>query len=117
VAKLGETSVNIWEIRDRPILLDNVFIPPFDGPGASTSKCLEPEKIRGRRRMIATRTVNARVALDTIVARLNIERFCKLFPDESDETKRHMLVRLIAEEKTKLYALVASPACSDFGWE
>jgi hypothetical protein len=60
--------------------------------------------------MIATRTVNARVALDTIVARLNIERFCKLFPDESDETKRHTLVRLITEEKAKQYALVAKPA-------
>jgi hypothetical protein len=54
--------------------------------------------------------MNARVALDTIVARLNIERFCKLFPDESDETKRHTLARLIAEEKAKLYALGASPA-------
>ena len=59
--------------------------------------------------MIA-RTINARVALDTIVARLNIERFCKLFPDESDQTKRHTIVRLIAEEKAKLYALVGSPA-------
>jgi hypothetical protein len=64
----------------------------------------------GMARMIAARTVNARIALDTVVARLNIERFCKLFPDESDETKRHTLVRLIAEEKAKLYALVASPA-------
>jgi hypothetical protein len=60
--------------------------------------------------MIATRRVNARVALDTIVARLNIERFCKLFPAESDETKQHTLVRLIAEEKAKLCALVALPA-------
>jgi len=65
--------------------------------------------------MIATRTVReTRVALDTIVARLNIERFCKLFPDESDETKRHTLVRLIAEEKAKLYALGASPAMQSF---
>ena len=56
--------------------------------------------------MINTRTV----ALDTIVARLNIERFCKIFSDEVDETKRHTLGHLIAEEKAKLYALVASPA-------
>jgi hypothetical protein len=61
--------------------------------------------------MIATQTVSdARVALDTIVARLNIERFCKIFSDEADEAKRHTLARLIAEEKIKLYALVASPA-------
>jgi len=61
--------------------------------------------------MTTTRTVSdARIAPDTIVARLNIERFCKIFPDESDETKRHTLVRLISEERAKLCALVASPA-------
>jgi hypothetical protein len=61
--------------------------------------------------MITTCTVsNARVALDTIVARLNVERFCKLFSDEADETKRRTLVQLIAEERAKLGALVALPA-------
>ena len=61
--------------------------------------------------MITTCTVSGtRVALDTIVARLNVERFCKIFSDEADETKRRTLVQLIAEEKTKLHALVASPA-------
>jgi hypothetical protein len=52
----------------------------------------------------------SKVSLDAIVARLNIERFCKIFPGEADETKRNMLVRLIAEEKAKLCALVAVPA-------
>ena len=62
------------------------------------------------RNMITTRTVtDTRVALDTIVARLNIERFCKIFSGEADETKRHTLGRLIAEEKAKLYTLVATP--------
>ena len=61
--------------------------------------------------MITTCTVlGTRVALDTIVARLNVERFCKIFSDEADETKRRTLVQLIAEEKTKLHALVALPA-------
>jgi len=60
--------------------------------------------------MITTCAISdARVALDAIVARLNIERFCKMFSYESDETKRHTLVRLIAEEKAKLNTLVASP--------
>jgi hypothetical protein len=69
------------------------------------------KRIGGRRNMITTRTVtDTRVALDTIVARLNIERFCKIFSDEADETKRHTLGRLIAEEKAKLYALNATPA-------
>ena len=63
------------------------------------------------RNMTSTRTVSdSRVALDVIVARLNIERFCKIFSDEADQTKRYTLGRLIAEEKAKLYALVASPA-------
>ena len=61
--------------------------------------------------MITTRTVSdTRVSLDTIVARLNIERICKIFSDEADETKRHTLGRLIAEERAKLFALVATPA-------
>ena len=60
--------------------------------------------------MITTCTVSGtRVALDTIVARLNVERFCKIFFDEADESKRRTLVQLIAEEKAKLNALVASP--------
>jgi hypothetical protein len=51
----------------------------------------------------------SKVSLDATVARLNIERFCKIFPSEPDETKRHMLVRLIAEESAKLCALGAAP--------
>ena len=61
--------------------------------------------------MITTRPMwGSTASLDAIVARLNIERFCKIFSDEADETKRHTLGRLIAEEKAKLCALVASPA-------
>lgn len=45
-----------------------------------------------------------------IVARLNIERFRKIFSDEADETKRHTLGRLIAEERAKLLTRVATPA-------
>ena len=69
------------------------------------------EKKLGDANMITTRAISdSKASLDAIVARLNIERFCKIFTDESDETKRHMLVRLIAEEKAKLCALVAAPA-------
>ena len=61
--------------------------------------------------MITTRAAaDGRVALDTVVARLNIQRFCKIFADESDETRRHTLVRLIAEERSKLFSLIPSPA-------
>jgi hypothetical protein len=48
---------------------------------------------------------DARIALDTIVARLNIERFCKMFCEEADETKRQILANLITMEKAKLDAL------------
>lgn len=61
--------------------------------------------------MITNRTVSdSRVALDMIVARLNIERFRKIVSDEADETKRHTLGRLIAEERAKLLTGVATPA-------
>ena len=49
---------------------------------------------------------NARIVLDTTVARLNIERFCKIFTGEANETKRQTLLHLIAEEKAKLAALI-----------
>jgi hypothetical protein len=72
---------------------------------------ISAEKNSGDADMITTRPISgSTVSLDAIVARLSIERFCKIIPGEPDETKRHTLVRLIAEEKAKLCALVASPA-------
>jgi hypothetical protein len=49
---------------------------------------------------------DTRIALDTIVARLNVERFCKMFCEEADETKRQTLAHLITTEKAKLDALI-----------
>jgi hypothetical protein len=46
-----------------------------------------------------------RIALDTIVARLNVERFSKMLSEEADEAKRQMLAHLITEEEAKLDAL------------
>jgi hypothetical protein len=46
-----------------------------------------------------------RIALDTIVARLNVERFSKMYSKEADEAKRRILAHLIIEEKAKLDAL------------
>jgi hypothetical protein len=46
-----------------------------------------------------------RIALDTIVARLNVERFSKMYSEEADEAKRRTLGHLITEEKAKLDAL------------
>ena len=40
--------------------------------------------------------------MDKSVARLNIEHYCKLLANETDETRRQMLVRLLAEEEAKL---------------
>ena len=50
-------------------------------------------------------TPEDRIALDTIVARLNVERFSKMYSKEADETKRQILAHLITEEKAKLNAL------------
>jgi hypothetical protein len=45
------------------------------------------------------------VRLCSMVARLNIEHFCKKLSEEINETKRQTLLQLVAEEKAKLFAL------------
>ena len=47
--------------------------------------------------------------MDKDIARLNIEHFRKLLERETDETKRTMLLRLLAEEEAKLSVLNQSP--------
>ena len=51
---------------------------------------------------------NARIALDTTIARLNMERFCKILTGEDNQTKRRTLLHLIVEEKAKLDALIGA---------
>jgi hypothetical protein len=43
------------------------------------------------------------------VARLNVEHFRKLLATETHETKRQMLLRLLAEEEAKLASLSNRP--------
>ena len=51
--------------------------------------------------------------MDQMVARLNIEHFRHLLlVQETDETKRQMILRLLAEEEAKLAAMVKSAADS-----
>ncbi len=45
--------------------------------------------------------------MDKAVARLNIEHYRRKLAEETDETKRQMLIRLLAEEEAKLAALNA----------
>ena len=40
--------------------------------------------------------------MDRTVAHLNIEHYHKLLAQETDDTKRQMLLRLLAEEEAKL---------------
>lgn len=40
--------------------------------------------------------------MDRRVARLNIEHFRRLLAEETDETRRLLLLRLLAEEEAKL---------------
>jgi len=51
------------------------------------------------------RALDTTVALDTMVARINIEHFCKRLSQQGDEAKRQTLLHLIEEEQTKLSAL------------
>ena len=43
--------------------------------------------------------------MDRTVARLNIEHYRKLLANETDETKRQLLVRLLEEEEAKVTGL------------
>jgi hypothetical protein len=43
--------------------------------------------------------------MERTVARLNIEHYRKLLANETDETRRQMLARLLAEEEAKLARL------------
>jgi len=52
-----------------------------------------------------TNPVSDAVALDTMVARLNIEHYRKRLAVEVDGTKRQTLLNLISEETVKLSAL------------
>jgi hypothetical protein len=45
------------------------------------------------------------ITLYTMVARLNIELFCKKLAEEMDEAKRQTLLQLVVEEKKKLSVL------------
>jgi hypothetical protein len=50
------------------------------------------------------------VTLQSMVARLNIELFCKKLSEEMTDSKRRTLLQLVAEEKAKLSALLPSAA-------
>ncbi len=47
--------------------------------------------------------------MDKTVARLNIEHYRRLLAGSLDETQRHTILRLLAEEEAKLAALLNSP--------
>jgi alpha-D-ribose 1-methylphosphonate 5-triphosphate diphosphatase PhnM len=46
------------------------------------------------------------IAMAAAVARYNIKHFCKRLAEETDETKRQTIFKLVAEEKAKLDALM-----------
>jgi hypothetical protein len=54
---------------------------------------------------MSNRASDSTVALDTIVARINIEHFCKKLSEEVDEAKRQTLLHLLDEEQAKLSVL------------
>jgi hypothetical protein len=47
--------------------------------------------------------------MDKFVARANTEHYRKLLAKETDETKRQLLERLLAEEEAKLNSLTQAP--------
>jgi hypothetical protein len=49
------------------------------------------------------------IHVDKFVAYLNIKHFCRQLAEETNETRRLMLVRLLAEEEAKLATLTSRP--------
>jgi hypothetical protein len=47
-----------------------------------------------------------RIAMAAAVSRYNIKHFCKRLAEETDETKRQTIFKLVAEEKAKLDVLM-----------
>jgi hypothetical protein len=45
--------------------------------------------------------------MDKMVARLNIEHYRQQLAEQTDESKRQLLLRLLAEEEAKLASLTA----------
>jgi hypothetical protein len=52
---------------------------------------------------------------DKKVAQLNIDRFRRLLVTETDETKRKLMLRLLAEEEAKLASARANKSKKDNG--
>jgi hypothetical protein len=52
-------------------------------------------------------------AMNKDVALLNIEHFRKRLSEETDETRRQMLLQLLAEEEAKLAKFVDPPAAKE----
>jgi len=50
-------------------------------------------------------TLASEATLDRIVARFNVDRYRKKLAEESDKTKRQILLDLIAEETAKMCEL------------
>ena len=49
------------------------------------------------------------IVMDATIARLNIERFRRKLAEETNESKRQTLLRLLAEEEAKLAAAIEPP--------
>jgi hypothetical protein len=51
----------------------------------------------------------SRILVDKFVAHLNIKHFCRQLAEDTNETRRLMLARLLAEEEAKLATLTSRP--------
>ena len=71
----------------------------------NTALCKAPYRPACAGRATLGKAVLKELAVNEIVARLNIEHYRKLLANEADETKRHMIARLLAEEEAKLAGL------------
>jgi hypothetical protein len=81
-------------------------------PSAGKNKKLHKD---ARVNAVYPRCVRPEVRMDKTIPRLNIEHFHKLLLTEVDDTRRAMLLRLLAEEETKFAAFAVPPHIGSAG--
>jgi hypothetical protein len=78
-------------------------------PGAGIFGATALHEDRERLNMPQGRSLRRSIPMDKFVAKANIEHYRRKLARETDETKRQVLARLLAEEEAKLASLANDP--------
>jgi hypothetical protein len=87
-------------VRQRRVGFEGTVRPSGWQRRSHSRPLVGPEKEKYR--LGDMRAMRASLLMDRTVARLNIEHYRKLLAKETDEAKRQTVLRLLAEEESKL---------------